>query len=419
MKNPVNTGLNPRVSALTKRSTMKKVIVSLLAAALVIVISTGDSMGRGGFGGFGGGRAGGMGGGWGGDVRAGGGSFDVSRAGAYRTEGYGYGGYTSRSYEGYATRGYGDAYSHEYRPQAVRSYSDEAWRAGGAYGADRFRDTAGVSRDRLDKFLGMPTDAGLGAVTSGAAVEGTRVTAGRVEGPYGGSAAFISGTHVNYVPSSVRSVQAVSVRQNFYGHDWFNPAWWRTHPGAWTAAGIAASAWAPATWYGVADWLGCDSIPQDYDYGSTVLYEGDNVYMEGQPVGTPAQYYDQATSLAATGASDQGAQDQWMPLGVFGLAQGDQTDPTMIFQLAVNRQGIIKGNCVNTPTQTTLPVQGAVDKKTQKVAWTVGDNKTTVYESGLYNLTEDESSALVHTGKDKTQECLMVRMKSSTQAKQG
>ncbi len=215
----------------------------------------------------------------------------------------------------------------EYHPQTVRSYSDDAWRARGGYDADRYRDTAGVSRDRLDKFLGLPTDAGLGAVSS-AGVEGTRVTAGRVEGPYGGSAAFVSGTHVNYVPSSVRSAQALSVRQNFYGHDWFNSEWFRTHPDAWAAEGIAASAWAPATWYGVADWLGCDTIPQDYDYGSTVLYQGDNVYVEGQPVGSPTQYFDQATSLASSRGSSARGQGPVDAVGCFraGAGRSDQSN---------------------------------------------------------------------------------------------
>jgi len=51
-----------------------------------------------------------------------------------------------------------------------------------------------------------------------------------------------------------------------------------------------------------------------------------------------------------------------------------------------------------------------VDKKTQRAAWTVGDNKNTVYDTGIYNLTKDEAPLLVHTGKDETQQWLMVRI---------
>ena len=65
----------------------------------------------------------------------------------------------------------------------------------------------------------------------------------------------------------------------------------------------------------------------------------------------------------------------------------------MTIQLAVNKQGIIRGNYTDTVTNKTQLVHGSVDKKTQRVAFTVGDNTTTVVETGLYNLTKDEAPA--------------------------
>ena len=56
-------------------------------------------------------------------------------------------------------------------------------------------------------------------------------------------------------------------------------------------------------------------------------------------------------------------------------------------------------------------IQGSVDKKTQRVAFTVGDNKTDVVETGLYNLTKDEAPVLIHFGADKTEQWLLVRLK--------
>ncbi len=132
---------------------------------------------------------------------------------------------------------------------------------------------------------------------------------------------------------------------------------------------------------------------------------------KANPWGLKLRYYDQANTLAASGGTKQDDQSQWMSLGVFTLAQGNQADPTMVFQLAVNHQGIIRGNYYNTMTQTTLPVHGAVDKKTQRVAWTIGDNKSTVFDTGLINLTKDQAPILVHLGKDRTQQWLMVRVK--------
>ena len=105
-----------------------------------------------------------------------------------------------------------------------------------------------------------------------------------------------------------------------------------------------------------------------------------------------------------------------MPLGVFALVQKEQSEPHYVMQLAVNKSGTLGGNYSDLVSGTTLPIQGAVDKKTQRVAWTVGNNKNTVGETGLYNLTQDEAPALIHIGKDKTQQWLLVRLKQPEQA---
>ena len=390
---------------------MNRIMGLLVLAALLIAAPLGEALARG-FGGFrsGGGSESFRGGGFGGPR---GGEFESFRGGDWARDRGTMGGFRAdsiprfRSGEGGGFRGDRDGGFRRGEPGPVdpraRGMSDLPG-----------RDFAGASRTQLNKFLGLPTDAGVGHA---AGFTGTHVTAGRIEGPHGGSAGFVSGTHVRYVPPEVRSARGWSVRNSFNRYNLFRPDWWRRHPGAWIAAGVAASAWATATWDGVSDWVGCDPLPEDYDYGSTVLYQGDNVYIEGQPVGSAAQYYDQASSLAISGDAAQDDQSQWMSLGVFGMVQGDQTDPTMVFQLAVNRQGVVRGNCYNTMTDTSLPVQGALDKKTQRVAWTIGDNKDTVFDTGLYNLTQDQAPALVHFGKDRTQEWLMVRMQSQAEVK--
>ena len=75
----------------------------------------------------------------------------------------------------------------------------------------------------------------------------------------------------------------------------------------------------------------------------------------------------------------------------------------MIFQLAVDKNGVIRGNYFDQVTQTNQPVTGAVDKKTQRVAWRVAGGKELVVETGLYNLTMSDSTALVHYGADRTE----------------
>jgi hypothetical protein len=393
---------------------MNKLVGLVLAALLFTVLPFGEALGRG-FGGF---RGGGFGGGGfgGGSFREGG--FDRGDFGGFRGGGFDGGGFRDRNFGG-SRYGDGGGFRSEqaeaFHPQSYQRPTSEAYRPDAGYGQGAFRGSAGVSRTQLDHFMGFPTDAGVGHVApvdAGGAFEGTRVTAGRVEGPMGGSAAYVSGTHVGYVSPDVRRSQGWAVRNAFSGYNVFRPSWYAAHNNAWTAPGIAATAWSPASWAGAADWVGCDSTPEDYDYGSTVLYQGGNVYVEGQSAGSQAQYYDQATSLASSGDAQQDDQADWLSLGVFGMVQGQQNNPTMIFQLAVNQQGIMRGNCYNTLTDTTLPVHGAVDKKTQRVAWTVGDNKSTVFDTGLYNLTKDQAPALVHMAQNKTEQWQLVRLKS-------
>lgn len=157
---------------------------------------------------------------------------------------------------------------------------------------------------------------------------------------------------------------------------------------------------------------GYPAQPVFYDFGSTVVYDGDTVYMDGEPVATAAEYSQQADALAAAGksANPPANPDDWQPLGVFAMVQGEETTSTNIFQLAVNKQGIIRGNYYNALTDMTEVVYGSVDPKTQRAAWTVADRKTPVYEAGIANLTQDETTMLVHFGQDQPKQFTLIRV---------
>ncbi len=247
-----------------------------------------------------------------------------------------------------------------------------------------------------------------GGVAGGAAVRGPAGGAaarGFAVGPHGAAAGF------HYVSPTARYSQAAAVRRGFYGWGFYRPGWYAAHPYAWTAAGLTAAAWTAATWDSMCGWFDYTPTPVAYDYGSSVVYENDNVYVNGQDVGTPQQYCQQADNLAAAGTQAQTNQNnQWMPLGVFAMTPGDQSQSNAVVQLAVDKAGVIRGNYTDTVSDQTLPIRGSIDKKTQRVAWTIGDNKNTVVEMGLYNLTQKEVPALVHFGKDRTQQWLLVRM---------
>jgi len=145
-----------------------------------------------------------------------------------------------------------------------------------------------------------------------------------------------------------------------------------------------------------------------YDYGSSVIYQDDTVYVNGDSVATQEDYATQATQIAAAGVT--ATPDMPTPLGVFGMIQGEEKTATQFVQLAVDKAGIISGEYYNGTTDETEKLAGSVDQKSQRAAWTVADRNTIVYEAGIANLTKDESTMLIHYGKDKTQQWILVRI---------
>lgn len=264
----------------------------------------------------------------------------------------------------------------------------------GANGSSYARGAAGYGHTAL------PTDAGYGAARVGA-----------------GSAAYTGFHQTEAAGAGIYAARGAAVRSGYNGYGMYGAGWHAANPGAWTAAGWAAGqAWTPATWSGVGAALGWGAVrPVGYNYGDTVTYQDNQVYYGDQPVATAEQYYQQASALAQAAPAADAKADEWFPLGVFGLVQKEQSEPQFVMQLAVNKSGAIGGNYTDTIAGTNSVIQGAVDKKTQRAAWTVGKNTTTVCETGLYNLTQDEAPALIHIGKDKTQQWLLVRLKQPQQ----
>jgi hypothetical protein len=255
-----------------------------------------------------------------------------------------------------------------------------------------------------------------GAAARGVAVGpgGGVAAGGAVRGPAGGAAAGF----VRVSPSG-RYSAAVAVRGNYAHWDVYGRGWHGRYPGAWVAAGWATGAvWRACTWGTCASYCGyAEAPPVYYDYGNNVVYEDNCVYVNGDNVGTSEQYYTQATQIASTGAAAQAPSDgDWLPLGVFALTKPDQTKSDVSIQLAVNKQGIIRGNYTDTATNKNQVVQGSVDKQTQRVAFTVGENTKDVVETGLYNLTKDEAPCLLHFGTERTEQWLLVRLQKPENA---
>lgn len=203
------------------------------------------------------------------------------------------------------------------------------------------------------------------------------------------------------------------VRDNFNHYDCFHGGWWAQYPGAWRAAAwtTAGIVWGAASWNNCSGFCGYPAEPVYYDYGSNVVYEGDTVYVNGDSVGTQEQYAQQAITIADTGKQAEISKDEeWLPLGVFAMVQGEGTDSNDLFQLAVNKAGTLHGNYYNALSNTTLTIYGSVDKKTQRAAWTVGDRKEPIYETGFANLTKSETPMMVHFGKARSQQWTLIRV---------
>lgn len=207
--------------------------------------------------------------------------------------------------------------------------------------------------------------------------------------------------------------------------DCFNDRWWDQHtdwhnrwPHCWHYHNRVPYGywWRPCTWVGLTGWFGgWWATPYYYDYGSSVYYENNVVYVNQQPICSVEDYAQQAITLAESvpAAPPQAEQEQveWMPLGTFALSpDSDESTPQMYMQFAVNKDGVIAGTYTNAGSDSAKPIQGQVDRETQRAVWYIGDNTNTVLETGIYNFTQDQATVLVHFGTEKTQNWLMVRL---------
>ena len=187
---------------------------------------------------------------------------------------------------------------------------------------------------------------------------------------------------------------AANRNQPFYplnGAAMYNPAWYAAHPAAWAPAAWAVnSVWQPVDWITIAS--ACGYV------GVAPAYNGGNLSS------------DQAAELAANGADANASRnDEWLPLGVFALVRDNQQQPQFVLQLAINRQGVLRGNSTDAAGDRTLPIQGAVDRKTLTAAWSIGNDTQTVLEAGLPDLARGEAQAVLYRN-GATENWLLVRM---------
>jgi hypothetical protein len=346
-----------------------------------------------------------------------GGSADVSgtRGAAYGPNGAAAGGTRDVSATGPKGQTYNSQQEHGAAagPNGAAAGGSRSTSATGAYGQS-------YSGQREGAAAAGPYGAAAGGAYHGAAGYGTAHTALPTDAGYGvagsgtGAVAYAGYHQTEAVSGSVYAARGAAVRTSYTGYGAFGQGWYAAHPGAWSPTGwTAGRAWGAATWPAVGSWYGWAGGVQPiyYDYGNNVSYQDNQVYYGDQPVASAEQYYQQTATLAQSQPAPDPKTGDWLPLGVFGLVRGSESDPHYVMQVAVNKAGAVAGNYWDVVSGTSVPIQGAVDQKAQRLAWTVGDNKDTVGETGIYNLTKEEAPALIHVGKDKTQQWTLVRLK--------
>jgi hypothetical protein len=172
-------------------------------------------------------------------------------------------------------------------------------------------------------------------------------------------------TVANATPAATPAAESVA----------FTPDWYAKHPEAWRPRQSPADWWKTADVATITGWLGKPIQPvmaagTAADNGGAVATAG------GAGIGA-----DGLQSVLVLPAGHQNAvgpaDSDWLPLGVFAVVPPGTTDTAQAHnyqQLAVDRQGTIKGNFFDAISGTVQPITGTVDRTALTASWTVGAN---------------------------------------------
>jgi hypothetical protein len=210
----------------------------------------------------------------------------------------------------------------------------------------------------------------------------------------------------------------------------FSRGWYGRHGGTWGYGWGGwgwGNPWAISTFGATAAWLGMDAASPYYgSYGTAPV---DNVLTSDSddldspaapttdesiasetplPESTPEQIA-AASELAASGKQDPPKNTTFLPLGVFSIAPQGQTEASALVQLAVSKDGLLRGSYYDLLTDHDQPIRGTVNKKTQEVAFTFGINGKVTFETTLPNLTQDKGTLAAHFENGKTSTWTLAR----------
>lgn len=206
-----------------------------------------------------------------------------------------------------------------------------------------------------------------------------------------------------------------------FRHGWWNRHRWHTH--YWTHWDLYSRS-RPYYW-----WRWCDApvltswvsfgwpTPYYWDYGpgEYIYCSNGAVYVNGTWYQPMPIFYENTVHLverAPNWTAEEAAQAEWLPLGVFAVTRDGEANSDLLVQLAVTKAGVVGGTAQEQKTGQTYPVEGLVDKQTQRTIWSYTDNqgKRIVMETSVYNLTQSEATGLVHFGPNDIRVIELVRL---------
>lgn len=206
------------------------------------------------------------------------------------------------------------------------------------------------------------------------------------------------------VDSAAAKTRAQSLQASLAGRTQaFTPAWYAEHPNAWRYTHPYAQWWAVAGVAGLSSWLGYSVAS-----ASTATTGTTTAAATTQPVAA------ETSSAAAETTANQAAAAppadlEWLPLGVFATSPKGASQAHVYQQLAVSKQGELKGNYYDAISNAVQPITGSIDRETRKATWSIGTKGGATFETTLDALVETPSTVTMKSGST-SQEWELVQM---------
>lgn len=207
----------------------------------------------------------------------------------------------------------------------------------------------------------------------------------------------------------------------WWGHHGFNDhwGWWDHHhhgyPWYWWTYARPTRLW---TWFDYG-W----STPYYWDYGpgEYIYYDDGYVYVNGEQYQPAPVYYENTVELVEqvpTITEEVAVEKEWLPLGVFAVTREGQAEAEVLVQLAITQDGLIGGTVHVQASGVTFPIEGTVEKETQRAVWSYTDdrNQRVIMETSVFNLTQPDATGLVQYSPDNIQVIELVRLEPPEEA---